>query len=235
MGTENRTGQYDFDNDPALANVLRVWLRKQALAIRTATLGTVTAYDPVTQEASVTVDILQVQRVTQTLPDGRDPNETNEVQVMAPVALTKVPVLFCNNGAGTYGTIPILPGCTGMLIVLDRSKDTWVNRTQPIPVDPVKSTIHSLADCVFVPGVTDRAHRLAVPTSLTAMVWESAAIQLGETATSNLVKAELLDALDGFANAVPVPGDGGAAIQAAFKVLYTIVRPTLATTKVTAE
>lgn len=57
-------------------------------------------------------------------------------------------------------------------------------------------------------------------------------IKLGAAATSKGIKAELLDALDAFSNAVPVPNDGGVAIHSAFKAVYEVLRPTLETTKV---
>jgi hypothetical protein len=49
------------------------------------------------------------------------------------------------------------------------------------------------------------------------------------TTTSPVIKSALLTALDAFRDAVPVPNDGGAAIQNAFKIAYAIVRPTLET------
>lgn len=183
MGAENRTGTFEFAPDPDLTNILGVWARKIGLQIRTATVGTVVAYDPTTQEASVTVDMLKIQKVTQQVAPGVDPNEVNLVAPAAPHLLTQVPVLTLGAGNGTsYLSFPILPGCTGALIVLDRSKDTWVNRTAPVPVDPVKSAIHSLSDCFFVPGLTDRLHRVTPPTSLTASVWEAPLLHLGAAA-----------------------------------------------------
>jgi len=237
MGIEARTGQYEFSPDPDLDNILSVWARKVGLQISCSGLGTVVAYDPVTQEASVTYDFLKVNKVTAQLPGGIDPNEINAVAPAAPKLLTGVPV-FPAGGSGdgvSYLTFPILPGSTGVLIVLDRSRDTWMSRTAPIPVDPIKSAIHSLSDAIFFPGVTTKLHRITPPTSLVAAVLEAPLIKIGANAVSNVVKAELLDALDAFANAVPVPNDGGAAIQTAFKVLYQALRPMLATTKAAVE
>lgn len=56
-------------------------------------------------------------------------------------------------------------------------------------------------------------------------------IQLGAV-TKPTMNSDLLQALDAFANAVPIPNDGGAAIHTAFKVAYQIVRPTLETVTV---
>jgi hypothetical protein len=238
MGVENRSSQYDLSADPDLQELFVVWARKIGLAIRTATVGTVVTYNPTTQEATIRVDHLEVKRVTVQVVPGEDPNETNETRVSAPIQLTNVPVFVYGAGDGaSYLSFPITPGCTGMLAVLDRSRDTWANRTASVPVDPVKSAIHSLADCVFFPGLTPRMDRITPPTSLTAAVLEAPAIKLGANATptDTLIKSALLDALDALANAVPVPNDGGAAIQAAFKAVYLPLVATLATVKVTAE
>jgi hypothetical protein len=238
VGTENRSSTYDWPADPELESIFTVWARKIGLAIRTATVGTVVSYNPTTQEATIRVDHLEVKRVTvQTVP-GEDPNETNEVRASAPIQLTAVPVAFFGAGNGSsYLTFPITPGCTGMLAVLDRSRDTWVTRTASVAVDPVKSAIHSLSDCVFFPGLTPKAHRISPSASITAAVLEAPLIKLGANAVAEdtLIKSGLLDALDAFANAVPVINDGGAAIQAAFKAVYLPIRATLATVKVTAE
>jgi hypothetical protein len=238
VGIENRASTYEFAADPELENIFNVWARKIGLAIRTATVGTVVTYNPTTQEATIRVDHLEVKRVTvQTVP-GEDPNETNEVRASAPIQLTAVPVAFFGAGNGSsYLTFPITPGCTGMLAVLDRSRDTWVTRTASVAVDPVKSAIHSLSDCVFFPGLTPKAQRISPSASITAAVLEAPQIKLGANAVAEdtLIKSALLDALDAFANAVAVPNDGGAAIQAAFKAVYLPIRATLATVKVTAE
>ena len=238
MSIENRSGQYEFDPDGDLGQMFVVWARKIGLAIRTATVGTVTAYNPTTQEASIRVDHLEVGKVMQQTAPGEDPNETNRVRVKAPIQLTAVPVFTYGSGDGeSYLSFPITVGCTGMLAVLDRSRDTWVNRSASVAVDPVKSAIHSLSDCVFFPGLTPRAQRISPSASVTAAVLEAPAIKLGVNAgpTDTLIKSALLDALDAFANAVPVPNDGGAAIQAAFKAIYLPLVATLATVKVTAE
>jgi hypothetical protein len=238
VSVENRAELYAFAADPELENIFTVWARKIGLAIRTASVGTVVTYNPTTQEATIRVDHLEVKRVTvQTVP-GEDPNEINETRVSAPIQLTNVPVFVYGAGDGSsYLSFPITPGCTGMLAVLDRSRDTWVNRTANVAVDPVKSAIHSLSDCVFFPGLTPRMDRITPPASIVAAVLEAPLIKLGANAVAEdtLIKSALLDALDAFANAVAVPNDGGAAIQAAFKAVYLPIRATLATVKVTAE
>lgn len=247
MGVENQTGLYALPPDPTLSDLYRVWARKVGLAIRTAVPGTVTAYNPTTQEASVTVDYLQVQRVNQQVAGAPDPSETNEERASAPLLLPNVPV--CWDGAGdglAYLTFPLVPGCTGVLVVLDRSRDTWVNRTAAIPVDPVKSAIHSLADCVFFPGLTDRAHRIT-PSSGTsiAAVLESSQVYLGKeaTPTSSVAIAERVeDGVTAVINSLvatltplgPAPVTGAAMVAALNTALgvWQALGATLASTKV---
>lgn len=184
MGIENRTGPYELGPEPDLDDILRVRFRSERLAIRTATLGTVTSYNAATQEANVRVDILGVRKMVQS-SGGVDPNETNSVAPCAPVQLTNVPVVFPGAGDGeSFVSFPVAVGCSGVLLVLDRSKDTWMNRTAPVAVDPVKSSVHSLADCVFVPGLTDRQHRITPSAGTTlGIVIESGSIHVGKEAT----------------------------------------------------
>jgi hypothetical protein len=245
VGTENRASQYDLSADPDLDELFTVWARKIGLAIRTATVGTVVTYNPTTQEATVTVDHLEIKRVTVQVAPGLDPNETNAVIPSAPIKLTSVPVFTYGSGDGTsYLSFPITPGCTGMLAVLDRSRDTWVNRTAPVPVDPVKSAIHSLADCVFFPGLTPRMERIAPPVSLTAAVLEAPAIKLGATAVQAVALADaLVAAVDAMLAAgiafVGVPADpsgenAGAAFAAA-QGAWAALKEQIASIKVLAE
>lgn len=215
MGVENRSSAYDLPPDPEQIDLFTVWARKIGLAIRTATVGTVTAYNPATQEASIRVDHLEVRRVTQSPTPGEDPNETNEVRVSAPIQLTAVPVFTYGAGDGaSYLSFPITPGCTGMLAVLDRSRDTWVNRTASVAVDPVKSQIHSLSDCVFFPGLTPRAQRIAVSGGTTiAAVLESDQVYIGKEATpttSITIAEQLIIAMDAMLAALVAAGAGNA-------------------------
>lgn len=55
------------------------------------------------------------------------------------------------------------------------------------------------------------------------------------TVTKPTINSDVLQALDAFANAVPVPNDGGAALHTAFKTAYLLVRPTLETVTVEVE
>jgi hypothetical protein len=208
----NRASQYDWPADPELESIFTVWARKIGLAIRTATVGTVVTYNPTTQEATIRVDHLEVKRVTvQTVP-GEDPNETNEVRASAPIQLTAVPVAFFGAGNGSsYLTFPITPGCTGMLAVLDRSRDTWVTRTASVAVDPVKSAIHSLSDCVFFPGLTPKAQRISPAASITAAVFEAPLVYIGAEATpttSIAIAEQLIIAVDAMLTALVAAGAG---------------------------
>jgi hypothetical protein len=245
VSVENRSGQYEFSSDPELENLFQVWARKIGLAIRTATVGTVVSYNPATQEATIRVDHLEVKRVTQQTVPGEDPNETNEVRASAPIQLTSVPVAFFGAGNGSsYLTFPITPGCTGMLAVLDRSRDTWVTRTASVAVDPVKSAIHSLSDCVFFPGLTPKAQRISPSASITAAVLEAPQIKLGANAVMSVALADaLVAAVDAMLAAgiafVGVPADpsgenAGAAFAAA-QGAWAALKDQIAALKVTAE
>ncbi len=57
-------------------------------------------------------------------------------------------------------------------------------------------------------------------------------VKIGNAPTKPTMNSDLLQALDAFANAVPVAMDGGAAIHTAFKTAYLAVRATLETTEV---
>jgi hypothetical protein len=212
VGIENRAGTYE-DGDGELQQLFIVWARKIGLAIRTATVGTVTAYNPATQEASIRVDHLEVRKVTQSDLPGEDPNETNAVRVSAPIQLTAVPVFTYGAGDGeSYLSFPVTVGCTGMLAVLDRSRDTWVNRTASVAVDPIKSAIHSMSDCVFFPGLTPRAQRITVSGGTTiAAVLESSQVYIGKEATpatSIAIAEQLIIAMDAVLAALVAAGAG---------------------------
>lgn len=240
-----RTGQYETPDDPTLASLLSLVERRVGLAIRTATIGTVTAYDQATQEASVRVDMLRVERVA-IGSGGEDPGETNRVRTAAPTQLTRVPVIFPGDGTGdAFLTFPLAVGSTGMLVVLDRSADTWMARTTPIAVDPVKSAIHSLADCVFVPGLLDRQHRIQPSAGSTSgAVLEAPTIHLGREAlptTSAAIAEGVKDAVTAVLNtaitilqpqAAPVTGAQVAAALTSALATWQAQAPTFASSKV---
>ena len=72
----NRVGMFEMPQDPELADLFRVALRSLQLQMRTHSVGQVVSYNPSTQRANVTVDILQVIRDNSTSPSDSDANPT---------------------------------------------------------------------------------------------------------------------------------------------------------------
>jgi hypothetical protein len=192
MARVDRTGPYEVGTNPTLAQLSKNWMRNVRLAIRTHAPATVVAYDPATQRATVTVDILPIAKVFTQLTPGVDPNLTNQVQPLPPFVLTNIPVVWSGTGDGTgYLTFPLVPGSTGHLEVMDRGLQTWLDRVTQVPVDPIQSATHALGDSVFVPGLTDNLHRISVPTDMVGarlhhdaqVTLEAAIVKLGANAT----------------------------------------------------
>jgi hypothetical protein len=240
MSRENANPEpYALPAEPSLEDLLRILGRMVRLSIRTHVPAQVVAYDPSLQKATVLVQTLPVVRVsdptklpaTMVAIKGVPPNAT---ATLAPITLVNIPVAFPYGGQGGM-TWPVMPGDYGELHVSDRSLAAWLQ--SGAPCDPVIAATHALADSVFHPGLHPDTQPIVPPTDLTATVIEGAAqIKLGRNAAQSVTLAEpLTAALDAFANAVPVPQDGGAAIHTAFKVAWEIAKPLLASMKVKSE
>ena len=179
MGRENRTGLYELEETPELFDLLRTYGRRLKLSMRTNTVGTVIAYDPATQRATVTVDILQIIKVFG-LPD---PNATTPTP---PFILTNIPVAWPRSGGG-YLTFPINPGDTGTITVMDRSIQQWL--LLGAPTDPIQSATHALQDAVFEPGLHPSTNPITPPTDPTAAVLHhDAFIKLGRAAALGIAR-----------------------------------------------
>jgi len=202
MSRADQTDPYSLPADPDLHDLFVAWARSIALSTRTATVGSITAYNPADQTAAVTVDILEVARVVGTTAAAPRP----------PLRLPKVPVHFYGDGTGEcYMSMPLKPGSTGMLIVSDRSLAAWLGRPGPAPVDPVEWFTHRFASAVFVPGLTDNAHRIATPTALDGPVLEGPTIHLGRESVLSVAVAEhLITAVDAMLAALVTAGAGNA-------------------------
>jgi len=117
-----RTGPYELSSEPDLAELFRLAVRKLQLEMRTHTVGTVVSYNPATQTADVSVDILQVVRDNNTPPSRQDPAPSI---TQPPIILKGIPVHF--QGTQTaYATQPIKTGDKGELHVNDRSIQKWL-------------------------------------------------------------------------------------------------------------
>lgn len=228
MSRANKTDPFALPPDPDLHDLFKSWARKVVLQARTATVGSVVTYNAATQTANVIVDILEIARVA----------EVPEPVPRPPIALTNVPVHIYGDGTGiNYLSMPIVPGSTGMLIVSDRSLATWLNRTGPVPVDPVEWFTHRLASAVFVPGLTDNLHRISTPTALGGPVLEGPQIYLGREAVaaglSAAIAENLITAIDATMAALVAAGAGaGYAGAGAAQAAWNAAKNAIASSKV---
>lgn len=167
-----RTGPYELSSEPDLAELFRLAVRKLQLEMRTHTVGTVVSYNPATQTADVSVDILQVVRDNNTPPSRQDPAPSI---TQPPIILKGIPVHF--QGTQTaYSTQPIKTGDKGELHVNDRSIQKWLlSGTQD---DPERMWTHALSESVFYPAPLPAPNKLP-PTDLTAHVIEGPLVKLG--------------------------------------------------------
>ncbi len=167
-----RTGPYELSSEPDLAELFRLAVRKLQLEMRTHTVGTVVSYNPATQTADVSVDILQVVRDNNKPPSRQDPAPSI---TQPPIILKGIPVHF--QGTQTaYATQPIKTGDKGELHVNDRSIQKWLlSGTQD---DPERMWTHTLSESVFYPAPLPAPNKLP-PTDLTAHVLEGPLVKLG--------------------------------------------------------
>ena len=178
-----RTGPYELSSEPDLAELFRLAVRKLQLEMRTHTVGTVVSYNPATQTADVSVDILQVVRANNTPPSRQNPAPSI---TQPPIILKEIPVHF--QGTQTaYATQPIKAGDKGELHVNDRSIQKWLlSGTQD---DPERMWTHALSESVFYPAPLPAPNKLP-PTDLAAHVIEGPLVKLGYLAASPVLKGD---------------------------------------------
>lgn len=236
MGRENAVSDpHCLPQEPDITDLLRQLARSVELHIRTHVPATVVTYDPTRQKATVTVQQLQVVRVTDatrlpatmTLLSGTPPNAT---ATLSPIQLVDVPVAWPRTAAG-YQTLPLAAGDTGEIHVSDRSLAAWLQAG--IPVDPQMAWTHALQDSVFHPGLHPDTAPITPATDLTATVIEGAQVKIGRSAVSAITKAEELilafdAALAAAITAAPGGGaDGGAAALTAFQSSWAAAKNTI--------
>jgi hypothetical protein len=199
--------------------------------VHTALPAQVMAYNAGAQ----TVDVQpQVMRVVQD-PDELDAHGNALELIESLPQIPGVPIAFPRSG-DNWITFPITPGDTGLLIFAERSIDTW--RANGRESDPGSLRMHNLSDAIYIPGVAPTS--AALVTSATAMVLNAAEIDLGGVAPPSFVAlaTAVTNALqtlkDAISNAVPVPNDGGAALQASIVTALSAWPPSVAATKVKA-
>lgn len=194
MARENRSGIFEIPQTPQLEDIFKVFGRRVKLSIRTNTVGTVQAYDPATNTATVRVDALEILKVTRppVPPPGNplsDPNIVGETTEQAPpIILPTVPVVI-NGTSSDYVSFPVVPGTTGTLHIMDRGLRSWLESLSDQAVDPVQSATHALQDAVFVPGLRPDRDPITPPIDLTATVVHSdTEIKLGRGGTLGVAR-----------------------------------------------
>ncbi len=229
---ENRTGIFELNQNPALADLFRIAVRTGMLELSAHTLCTVVAYDPARQRVTVTTDVLRVIKDLLTPPTAVDPNPTT---IQPPVQLADIPVAWPKGTLGaSYQTFPIVPGDKGELHIQDRSIEAWL--AAGIPTDPVASWTHALQDAVFHPSAPSPATAQLPPTDPTAHVLEGPLVKLGALAVSFLAKApELVAAIDALLLAGVTAEGPGAANFSAATTAWNLAKANIPTTKAMGE
>lgn len=191
-------------DDPTLTDLIKVAMRNTKLGVRTAVPARIVSYDAAKQTASVQPELLAVM------------NTETGIQPQLPIELVEIPVAWPRTAAG-YLTLPLVKDDTGLLVISDRSLDKWSSKG--VPTDPGFNHTHNLIDGVFYPGLHADTKPITPPTSGTATVLEGVTeVHLGQGATdfvalASLVLGQLQRVEDAITAGVPVPMDGGAALQ----------------------
>lgn len=203
-------------DSPTLTDLVKVAMRNTKLGIRTAVPARIVSYDAAKQTATVQPELLAVM------------NTEVGIQPQLPIELVEIPVAWPRTSAG-YLTLPLAKDDTGLLIVSDRSIDKWT--TKGVAADPGFNHTHNLIDGVFYPGLHAETDPITPATSATATVLEGATeVHLGQGATdfvalATKVEAQLKLIVDAIQVGVPVPTDGGAALQTAFTLFIDAAHP----------
>lgn len=206
-----------------LVDLLLRFRRNIELDLRVSAPARIITYDPVTQTATVRLELMPVPII-----------EGEEVPTPAP-PLHGVPVVWHGGTAG-YVSTPLAPGDPGKVTFTDRCLSTWLQTGNPAgPVDPINRRTHNLADAVFEPGLRPLAEARQ-PTDQTATVVEGPLIKLGYGATQPVALAPLvqaqLEALKAAIQSAPVsPLDGGTTFKAALVAALTAWPASTAATK----
>lgn len=195
---------------PTLEEVIREAINAGLARVHVGMPGRVVSYDHTTQNATV-----------QPIPEGAYEGDDEDVEryIFEPIA--NVPVQF-ESATGYAITFPLTVGDHGWISFGERSIDEWL-ATGADSTRPTDLRRHDLTDAVFYPGTRSFAKAIAATGyDVSGMVIEGASIKLGSSAATsavalaNEVAADLASLKAAIAAVVPVPGDGGATIQAAF-------------------
>lgn len=132
-------GQTIQNETPTLAEVIREAIKSHILDLHTAMPARVERYDHARQKADVKPLLRKKYKVSDTATEF-------------PV-IPAVPVQWPSAGGGeAYIHLPLKLGDLGLVLICERSIDTWLSGDGQItsPQDPRH---HDLSDAVFIPGV----------------------------------------------------------------------------------
>ena len=182
--------------------------------VRTAVVARVQSYDPATQTASA------LPLVGEQLPDGRE---------LQPVELGRLPVMHA--GTAKRGiTFGLEQGDTGVMLVRHRSH-AEIDSGATGPATPQDSARCQVGHGVFLPGYVSRAtgrpsSQRRADGALVIYLHGSEPVYVGvSTASIDVARADRVDAQlqqirDLLTTWVPVPNDGGLALQVAALALW---------------
>lgn len=227
MGSrEDRTNNPQaLGQDPELEDFLRAWGRDLRLKIRTHVPAKLVAFNPATNTAVLSVEILQVVYVTDlTVPKGITSIKgvpPNAEAVLAPVQLFDIPVQWPSTSKG-WITFELTPGDEGLLHIADRSIAAWLQKG--ITTEPVLAFLHALQDSIWYPGALSKARPFVPPVDPAGTVIQGTQIKLGPLAVSTVIKGTefvaLMDAVLAAGVANISPQDGGAKAIAAMQTAW---------------
>lgn len=202
---------------PELVEVLRAAIDSRLQEVNTALPGQIDTYDALTQKASVK----PLLKNTIQLDDGSELTEDLPI-------ITDVPVAFPRS-TNFKVTFPLKKGDYVLLVFNQRSIDQYMQKGSD--TDPVDFRMHQLADAVAYPGfypTTATLKKSDADDMVLGHDINTAVIHLKEDGTIHLAAKEAADAMalaskveadfqavvDAITNAVPLPQDGGAQLQA---------------------
>lgn len=161
---------------PNLADVIEIALEAHMLGVHTALPGVIKEWDPDTQHASV---LPSVQASVRDLK-GRHVFETLPL-------IYDVPVMFPRTLAG-YITFPIQVGDTGLLIFPELDPAQWrYSDPSAAPKSAGDQSRHAISGAVFIPGLYQRANRIADYDPENVVVSSQTVVKIGAADASSFV------------------------------------------------
>lgn len=231
-------------DSPELAEVFEAILDNRLSDLHTSMPGTITEYNPATQEASVQ-PLLKRAYVNEDGSEGTD---------LLPV-VQGAQVLFPRAGR-FFITFPLQVGDPVMLVFSERSLDEWSASSGKVPVDPIDFRMHDISDAVAIPGLYPDTLPIADTVNVGMALGKEAGVQIRITdsgtveVTSNglpasvggfVAMATLTDFIFATIDTIfrtgwtPVANDGGAALKAAWLAAFATPPGSVASTNLKAD